>query len=826
MADQRVREVQQWLNDTFPSYFKFSDDGSEMGIYPIEPDGITGSRTMKALVMAVQIHYNLTPVDGILGNGTSAACATISAGVTDSVILKIAQGGFYCKGYEAGGFDGIWGNGLATIISTFKEDLGIIGNSTMEPQVFKALLTTDPTVLVNSGDEQIRNVQKFLNRNYYSLYKAKLGYIPTGGIFERKTSKALIYAFQKEINTTADGALGPKTFESMPEIEEGCTNQNLVKILQACLICNGYATDFDGVYDTALAAKITEFQQFMCLNIDPTVMLGSVNRRTWGALLWSKGDTDRTPNACDCRTKIKEASTANALYANGFRYIGRYLTNVEPDGYDKRMTPEEVSILLDAGLKIFPIFQESASTPVPTDFTETQGKEDADRAINAAYRLGIEPGTTLYFAIDCDMMDDDITNYAIPYFIGIMTQFRLSKDYYSVGVYGARNTCTRLMSADLAERCFVSNMSTGYSGNLGYKMPEDWSFEQYVEKKAYTVGNMTFALDFDMASGNDAGIETVDSTDNLHEYEPPYIPTVEEIAQMKPISELIDSIRWLEEQYYLFYGVNAPTDSQKRDCQMAVCDYLYQYMYHEYLWEFISARDISFINYVNALDQKEIHIQTLRPYIYTVETGEGNEKIVDRADLVTDGTRGAFELPHLAVVIKCYIRSLAPGAWSAWAGDFATLVKEIYVHKQAMADEYVSYAMEALGKMEPDVANIHEVRMFNYCDLIADIDGYAIERLLERSDSAFGLSECIQLYYNTYDLYGKRYQYWKEILGVDSWSIPAIKNAAVTYYDNAIALKVFFSLKEILYPGVAEAAAQVLALNILYWAYVEEVTSA
>ena len=475
MADQRVREVQQWLNDTFPSYFKFSDDGSEMGIYPIEPDGITGSRTMKALVMAVQIHYNLTPVDGIWGNGTSAACATISAGVTDSVILKIAQGGFYCKGYEAGGFDGIWGNGLATIISTFKEDLGIIGNSTMEPQVFKALLTTDPTVLVNSGDVQIRNVQKFLNRNYYSLYKAKLGYIPTGGIFERKTSKALIYAFQKEINTTADGALGPKTFESMPEIEEGCTNQNLVKILQACLICNGYATDFDGVYDTALAAKITEFQQFMCLNIDPTVMLGSVNRRTWGALLWSKGDSDRTPNACDCRTKIIEASTANALYANGFRYIGRYLTNVEPDGYDKRMTPEEVSILLDAGLKIFPIFQESASTPVPTDFTETQGKEDADRAINAAYRLGIEPGTTLYFAIDCDMMDDDITNYAIPYFTGIMTQFRLSKDYYSVGVYGARNTCTRLMSADLAERCFVSNMSTGYSGNLGYKMPEDWS---------------------------------------------------------------------------------------------------------------------------------------------------------------------------------------------------------------------------------------------------------------------------------------------------------------------------------------------------------------
>lgn len=825
MADQRVKEVQQWLNDTFPTYFKFTEDGSVMGSYPIKPDGITGTKTMKALVMAVQIHYNLTPVDGIWGNGTSAACATISENTTDAVILKIAQGGFYCKGYEAGGFDGIWGTGLKNAISAFKEDLGIIENYSMEPDVFKSLLTTDPTVLVNAGNAKIRNVQQYLNRNYYNLYKSKLGYIPTGGVYERKTSKALIYAFQKEIGTISDGALGPNTFNSMPEIAEGSSNQNIVKILQACLICNGYDTDFDGIYDSALKVCVTAFQQFMCLHLDSLVTLGRVNRRTWGALLWSKGDTERKPNACDCRTRILEISTAQALYDAGFRYIGRYLTNVEPNGYDKKLTPSEITVLLNAGLNIFPIFQESPTTPVPSDFDMIKGKEDAVKAMNAAYKLGIPSGTTIYFAVDCDMLDDEISEYAIPYFNGIRSQFTSSNNYYNVGVYGARNTCKRLISLNLATKCFVSNMSTGYSGNLGYTMPEDWSFEQYVEKSTYTAGNMTFALDFDMASGNDSGIETVEMTSNMFEYAPPYIPTVDEIENMKPIQELIPAIHWLEDQYYLYYGITTPTSEQVRNCQKAVCDYLYQYMYEEYLWEFISARDENFVDYINSLNPEQyVYIDELYPYIFAEEIGEDSEKIVVRPNLVTDGLRGAFELPHLAVVIKCYIYSLAPGAWSAWAGDFATLVKEIYVNKQDSTDEYANYAYSVLGAMEPDSANIHQVRMFNYCDLIADFDGYAIERLIANSDSAYGLSECFQTYYSDIDKFGKRYQYSSNAIGFSSWSIPAIKNRIMTYYDSALVLKAFFSIKEGLYPGAAEAAALALALNILYWAKVEGVS--
>lgn len=73
MSDSKVMEVQEWLNDTYPSYFKYDEDNSKCGSYPVKPDGMTGTKTVKALVMAIQIHYNLLPVDGIWGNATSSA---------------------------------------------------------------------------------------------------------------------------------------------------------------------------------------------------------------------------------------------------------------------------------------------------------------------------------------------------------------------------------------------------------------------------------------------------------------------------------------------------------------------------------------------------------------------------------------------------------------------------------------------------------------------------------------------------------------------------------------------------------------------------------
>ena len=52
---------------------------------------------------------------------------------------------------------------------------------------------------------------------------------------------------------------------------------------------------------------------------------------------------------------------------------------------------------------------------------------------------------------------------------------------YGIGVQGSRNICQKVCSLTKAESSFVADMSTGYSGNLGYSMPNNWAFEQFHE---------------------------------------------------------------------------------------------------------------------------------------------------------------------------------------------------------------------------------------------------------------------------------------------------------------------------------------------------------
>ena len=114
--DTRVQEVQLWLGEIYPEYFYYDKEGTSSGTYPVQPDGITGHTTVKALIMALQLHKKLTPVDGIWGSATSSACPLVNRSTTDKIVVKIVQGAFLCKGYDPGPFDGIFGNSTANVV--------------------------------------------------------------------------------------------------------------------------------------------------------------------------------------------------------------------------------------------------------------------------------------------------------------------------------------------------------------------------------------------------------------------------------------------------------------------------------------------------------------------------------------------------------------------------------------------------------------------------------------------------------------------------------------------------------------------------------------
>ena len=103
-------------------------------------------------------------------------------------------------------------------------------------------------------------------------------------------------------------------------------------------------------------------------------------------------------------------------------------------------TIEELQIAFNAGLRIFPI-QQSSATSV-SYFTEDQAIIDVNSAYNYATNLGIPEGTIIYFAVDFDATEVQINSLIIPYFRNLYSRFMtVSKGRYRVGVYGTRNLC-------------------------------------------------------------------------------------------------------------------------------------------------------------------------------------------------------------------------------------------------------------------------------------------------------------------------------------------------------------------------------------------------
>ena len=206
--DAMVLATQQWVNQTY---------GSHPGYEPVEETGKTGWSTMYALTRGLQIELGITtPVDSF-GPTTLSLLDNLGPISTTSNtypnIVKIIQGGLYCKGYGPGGITGTFGPGTSTAISSMQVDLGLLNpDGVVTPKLFKALLTMDAYVLLAGASNVIRSIQQWLNRKY--IHRANFFYMPCDGFYSRNTQKALVYAIQYEeglSDSVANGNFGPTT---------------------------------------------------------------------------------------------------------------------------------------------------------------------------------------------------------------------------------------------------------------------------------------------------------------------------------------------------------------------------------------------------------------------------------------------------------------------------------------------------------------------------------------------------------------------------------------------------------------------------------------
>jgi peptidoglycan hydrolase-like protein with peptidoglycan-binding domain len=503
--DQLVLDAQKWVNSTY---------GAVSGYTPCPEDGITGWDTMYCLTQALQYELGITALSDNFGPTTYADLQAYGPVGPDSGNINmriIAEAALYCKGYSGGALDGGFDSDTCAGLASMLSDIGGLTPSvpnSVDPKVFKAMLNMDAYVLVEGGTAMIQTCQRWLNRAYYAHGEYFIG--PCDGNYSRNVQESLVLGIQYQMGLTdsqVTGALGPATenalqdeaFVTTGSVDPGTTGW--VRLFQCAVAFNGYDCewgDSGGTYTSDLATTVEAFQTFARLTAS-----GSGDYQTWMSLLVSTGDPTRKGTAFDCETPLT-TTTVQTVVNNGYSIVGRYLTG----GAGKALTSEEMVLIFGNGLSLFPIYQLAGDEL--SDFSYDLGVTAATNAYEAATALGIPFGTVIYFAVDYDATDDDIASAIIPHFQGIQaTMSAIGGPQYAVGVYGTRNTCSTLYAQGLATRSFASDMSTGYSGNLGFPLPDNWAFDQIATITLDEGENGAVEIDNDLASGWDPGLKSV-----------------------------------------------------------------------------------------------------------------------------------------------------------------------------------------------------------------------------------------------------------------------------------------------------------------------------
>lgn len=493
LGDVHVHRVQRWVNEAY---------ASAPGYVPCPEYGRTGWHTVLSLTQALQHELGISPTVQNFGPGTFEAVRRLnrmpSSAEPSRGLLGVVNGALWCKGYWASTSLIVWDRDSENALARVYADMGLpYENETvrraMWPHVLKGLLRMDQFRQVPGGDGHIRAIQQRLNSRYVAeVGIPAMGLVPCDGVYSRDVQQGFMMALQYEIGiapAAINGYFGGGTQEALRGVGSGRLTGNLRYLFRAACYFNSPTYGAQGVLayrpedigtDTETAshtAWLTTFQKFSQLPAS-----GKNDYATWAQLLVSSGDVTRPASGCDCITTITP-ERGRRLMAAGYRIVGRYLdehlTPDDPDYRGKALKPGEPQDIIDAGLRFFPIFQYNGT--LLENFTYAKGYDQGGKAHQKAVEHGIGAGTCIYFGVDYDATDEEIDSHIVPYFKGVRARLTELGGRYTFGPYGSRNVCARVTRECAARWSFVSGMSWGFSGNLGFPLPVNWSFNQIRE---------------------------------------------------------------------------------------------------------------------------------------------------------------------------------------------------------------------------------------------------------------------------------------------------------------------------------------------------------
>lgn len=342
------------------------------------------------------------------------------------------------------------------------------------------------------------------------------------------------------------------------------------------------------------------------------------------------------------------------------------------------------------------------------DFSIEKGRRAAADAYTAARKYGFKEGTTIYFAVDYDAQDGEIDAFMLPYFKGINEQMGYVGGFYRVGVYGSRNVCIRVSEAGYADTSFVSGMSTGFSGNLGYPLPANWAFDQ-ISTITLGYGAGLINIDNNIKSGKyngEASVESV-SGESLNE----------------------NFIRQLNSLYEVAVGYKELHETSSSANEL-VTNYYRRINYDDLGWDFITGP-------FNTDFEEFVH------------NTYGETSFLWPVDPVTQEN---IDIQHLmATLAALQFGTLLAGAtiedFAGWAGDLVTMARNVMNTRDA--DRY--YGGDLLQRTYESafehVGTATLESQFSLTDLLADVDAVSIAKYLVDNPNAT-IVQAFQWYYD------------------------------------------------------------------------------
>ncbi len=165
-------------------------------------------------------------------------------------------------------------------------------------------------------------------------------------------------------------------------------------------------------------------------------------------------------------TPFNTKSSLTCLRSKGVRTVIRYY-NFSNSGVfpNKRLELPEAEALTANGMQIAVVFQQRQDRVA--DFSRAKGFAAGRTAFrHAQHSIGQPAGSGIYFSVDFDASNNEITNNVIPYFEGVRDAFNQESggnSDYRVGVYGSGLVSSTLTDKGLIQLTWLA-MSRGFRG--------------------------------------------------------------------------------------------------------------------------------------------------------------------------------------------------------------------------------------------------------------------------------------------------------------------------------------------------------------------------